>query len=247
MSSSKVLPRPLGKAQMSIKILSQMISRVNVNILSEHLKVRKKERRELFFCGIKAKQTLRTQMLYSTKWEILKISSMRGWYYFFLTLYTHEFFVPPTKFQNCFSKKLSQSVSLKSCSVTDTLMKVFSLVEAPMILILSGKYIKLKQKKNYQTLINLLKQIKVMTELTYSIFNKKGFSASHRHYSKTEICKNTILLVCLHLNALNQLGGWCVQRSTAVQGSTVVQDTEILTNTRNVLSKNFLKRLSIQN
>lgn len=44
-----------------------MISRVNVNILSEHLKVRKKERRELFFCGIKAKQTLRTQMLYSTK------------------------------------------------------------------------------------------------------------------------------------------------------------------------------------
>lgn len=124
--------------------------------------------------------------------------------------------------------------------------KSFSLVEAPMILILSGKYIKLEQKKNYQTLINLLKQIKVMTELTYSIFNKKGFSASHRHYSKTEICKNTILLVCLHLNALNQLGGWCEQHSTAVQGSSVVQGTEILTNTRNVLKKNLKNKKIFQ-
>lgn len=101
------------------------------------------------------------------------------------------------KVSKCFTKKLSQSVLLKSCSLADTLMKFFSLVEAPMILILSGKYIKIKQKKNHQTLINLLKQIKVMTELTYSIFNKKDFQQAtgitQRFKSaKTQFC----LFVC---------------------------------------------------
>lgn len=57
-SSLKLLPGLLRKAQMCITILSQIFSRDNVKILSECLYVHKKQRRGLCFCGIKAKQTI---------------------------------------------------------------------------------------------------------------------------------------------------------------------------------------------
>lgn len=56
------------------------------------------------------------QIQNNSKYEILKNSSTALLVLYFPFLYTHEFFVPRKKFKKCFSKKLSQSVLLKSRS-----------------------------------------------------------------------------------------------------------------------------------